>query len=86
MATTESNIDIHGSTAIIAGSVPVEPVDDFVVPQGVKQKRKSERYISELLSQYSAILVQPLAAEKKVVWGLFDTTAAERTVCFANAE
>ena len=37
----ERLIDAHDATATIAGSVLVEPVDDFVAPEGVKQKRKS---------------------------------------------
>jgi peptide/nickel transport system permease protein len=41
MATTETNTDIHDKSAVIMGSTLVESVDDFVVPSGVKQKRKS---------------------------------------------
>jgi peptide/nickel transport system permease protein len=42
MATTDTNsTDIHDSTAVIAGSAMVQSVEVFVVPEGVKQKRKS---------------------------------------------
>ena len=45
MATNETQlerlIDVHDQTATIAGSVLVGSVDDFVAPEGVKQKRKS---------------------------------------------
>ncbi len=44
MATTETNTDTSTAveTATIAtGSATLRPVDEFVVPQGVKQKRKS---------------------------------------------
>ena len=37
----ERLIDVHDQTATVAGSVLVGSVDDFVVPDGVKQKRKS---------------------------------------------
>jgi peptide/nickel transport system permease protein len=41
MATTETNTDIHDSTAMVAGSMLVASVDDFTAPPGVKQKRKT---------------------------------------------
>ncbi len=45
MATTDTNIESTSTEAhvatIAAGSATTRPVDDFVVPQGVKQKRKS---------------------------------------------
>ena len=45
MDTNETQIerlmDVHDATATVAGSVLVEPVDDFIAPEGVKAKRKS---------------------------------------------
>ena len=52
----------------------------------MEEKRESERCIAQILPQYSAVLVQPLAAEEKVFWCLFDATATKSTVCFANPE
>jgi hypothetical protein len=52
----------------------------------MKEKRKNKRCIAQVLPKNPAILVQPLAAEQEVFWSLFDTTATERTICFAYPE
>jgi hypothetical protein len=39
----------------------------------------------EVLAQNPAVMVQPFAAEEKVVWGLLGSTAAAGAVCFAYA-
>jgi hypothetical protein len=41
MATTRTNLDIHDSSATVAGSPLVQSVDDYVLAQGVKPSRKS---------------------------------------------
>jgi peptide/nickel transport system permease protein len=45
MATTDTNTstntDIHDKSAVVMGSTMVQSVDAFIVPDGVKQKRKS---------------------------------------------
>jgi hypothetical protein len=48
---------------------------------GMKEKRKSKRCIAQILPEYPAVLVQPLAAEQDLFLGLFGTTATEGTVC-----
>jgi hypothetical protein len=38
----------------------------------MKKERKSEVCIAQVLPENPAILVQPLAAEQKVFWSLYD--------------
>jgi hypothetical protein len=52
----------------------------------VEEQWKGEPCIAEVIAQNSAVMVQPFAAEKKVVWHLLGSTATLGAVCFAYAE
>jgi hypothetical protein len=52
----------------------------------VEEQWKGEPCIAEVLAQNPAVMVQPFAAEEKVVWGLLGSTATVGAVCFAYAE
>jgi peptide/nickel transport system permease protein len=68
MATTETNTtDIHDKTAVIAGSTMAQSVDDFVVPMGVKQKRKSP---------WGVFKEMPFLVKLGTIWLLFVLFAA----------
>jgi len=58
----ERLIDVHDATATIAGSVLVEPVSSFTVPQGVKAKRKTP---------WGIFREMPALVKASVLWLLF---------------
>jgi peptide/nickel transport system permease protein len=58
----ERLIDVHDATATIAGSVLVEPVGSFTVPEGVKAKRKTP---------WGIFREMPFLVKASVLWLLF---------------
>ena len=58
----ERLIDVHDATATIAGSVLVEPVGSFTVPEGVKAKRKTP---------WGIFREMPVLVKASVLWLLF---------------